>query len=873
MGVPAGDLKGDLTTPMGLYLSSLSLQPPSPPILPIPRGLGAPSRIKFKLLWQITFISPDLSAPGGRNLSATRAALALLLSASLAPPPPSPTPAAQGVLSVSGGGIGLELTPSGAASRVTVSGSEVEATGSPVLVLGRPESTGNLLANPGFEAPGGGGGPEGWELYGGASIDRSEVHGGGASLRLEGPGSGSEGPSAYYARPIPARPGDVCKLDVWMRREGISCPDPYCATVRVFGSGSRGEAWWQVSAGSLGNGTSGWRRYVAYFFVPPGTSSLGVYAEFCCGDGTVWVDDVSLRCTSVRWTEAPTSASRGEGGEVVVEASSDLRASLTLSGGEFLRARLEVSADEDVPAAVAVCLPVRLSGWTWWHDPWSGERVEPGSLVWTPEAQGRAVTTPYGVSVYPLAALSPPGGGPGVALGVDPRRPTIFRVEYVPGMGLCSVHYLAVGPGLGVALDLAAFSFDGGSGLRGALSEYYRAFGVTGGPLEPGGMVMDFWDQEDELLERFASAGFRYVLTPPPHRLALLDELGMVGVGYTCPWIVGRDYTGTPEPNVTRFLEDLRRDAEEGGPNFPSPGPGWYIIPEEDKALVARATLNSLPHDDRGADEGAFTYQWSYLWSEWLWGDLGWRRNYFFPVNPLPQVPGPNRFDTVVDEVEYHVARGAASLLVDSADLFVDLIDFREEHLEALRGSGVPLSFEPGTGRPGLPYALVVAYTLRALRDRFAPENLTLMADLFSYAPLSLGGGFVDLPYHECVCGDDLYGYELDKLWQERAVAGPRPAGVWMAHVLDPSVPRRAKLEALNRSLFFGLLPMVPLELADREELEWFLGVLDRRGNLLRALTSATWDPSVRVDVDGPARAETFRVGRGVLITVLGTGP
>ncbi len=737
----------------------------------------------------------------------------------------------QGVV-LTAGSLTLSLSREGEVTLVSVDGNYLRLLNeSLILYEGKLVNTQNLLSNPGFERLSGKV-PTSWrfEHWGGEDsvIEISEVSKSGRySVKISQRGRGKSH-ALMYGSHLNLRPGTVCKIQAWIKKEGIVGYSPFSAALRVEGHDERGKLW-QYVVDLGGNGSADWRKYLKYFFIPRGTKEVLVYANIWDGEGSLWIDDVELRCTEIEWV--PRKASLNSGGFY------DGHVKVRFEGkGEWI----SISVKGRTSSPLSFCLPLDLRGWKWWEVD-SYELVRPDSYLWSagdPEILNPI--SPYGTSIYPLISLT--RDELGIALGIDPRSVGIYRLAYSGERGVC-LEMLHHGE---INVTLSLFSFDGREGMRGALDKFFSIFDeVYGSYPSSGGIVADSWYLPLDTMASLRGLEFKYLLTPNRDHVNFYRKLGYLSMGYTEPWGIWVDFTGMGRPLDP--LKKVLRDAEEGGRNrLGGPEAGWYNVPVEDKRYVARAVLNSLILDDSLSYLNSYVYGCEYCWHKWHWW-TGERWQQLLPLNPLPSVPPPNRWNLTSEEIRESLKVGYDGISIDSIILYVDRLNFRKEHVKA-----GPKSFEPGTGKEVQPYQTVIALTLRELRKK----DVFLGGNVFPFTPLLVSHPYLDFIYREAWCPHTFY--DERSLNQFMVLLRNRPKSYLDYNLMDPNLDADVKARCIEKLLLHGIYPGIAA--GDQKALPSAMALLSKYGKVLKSLRSKRWEPinDLKVTASNSVRVEKF---------------
>lgn len=151
----------------------------------------------------------------------------------------------------------------------------------------------NLLANPGFEAEAVAGKPPGWAAFwsrtpgsGVMALDAQVVHTGKNSLKITH--TGADDWSAAQEGQIPVKPGDIFRIQAWVKSENTNDLQISVVTRRANGE-TRDWTFGVINAG----GTHDWQAFSRRFAVPADCTTIQ-FRVIGYGPATAWLDDAAL---------------------------------------------------------------------------------------------------------------------------------------------------------------------------------------------------------------------------------------------------------------------------------------------------------------------------------------------------------------------------------------------------------------------------------------------------------------------------------------------------------------------------------------------------------------------------------------------------
>ncbi len=380
----------------------------------------------------------------------------------------------------------------------------------------------------------------------------------------------------------------------------------------------------------------------------------------------------------------------------------------------FIDVTLMDTTGVDRAVTLIYTIPLPSDAVTWFADPRSQERAEPGREYidagqFHLGANGR-------ISRYPFAAVAckRPGEDIGVGLGIDMAHPAVYRVGYNSGAGELFLAYdLALTPEQPTAkLRLVRFKFDPAWGFRSALDIYYKAFpDAFQCRVAEQGLWMPFAKISE--VEGWEDFGFRF--KEGNHETKWDDDHNILTFRYTEPmtW-----WMAMP-PSMPRTMGAALGEANR--------------LADEENSQQALAFRTSGFFDTAGNPIARLL-------------DTPWYNGAVWSVNGMPEIDGTvNDFSTkwnqtIRDNLYGWDANGRLDgEYIDSSEGYVTAeLDFRRDHFAAAR---TPLTFSTNEYFPAIFRGLIAYEYINAISkdihrlDRFMMANST-PSQLCFLAPL-----------------------------------------------------------------------------------------------------------------------------------------
>ena len=480
-------------------------------------------------------------------------------------------------------------------------------------------------------------------------------------------------------------------------------------------------------------------------------------------------------------------------------------------GVRFFDVTLAATGREDRALTLAYVLPLEKGSLTWFHDPRRSVPLD-GTTGEVLNATRHAVGANGLLSRYPFGAVA--AGGRGVALGLDPATPLVFRVGCQP---VTRELYLACDIGLApekpsASFRFCVFDFEAGDAFRGALSRYYALY--------PGAFVTRICEQGVWMpfaavskVEGWQDFGFRF--KEGDGETAWDDAHGLLTFRYTEPMTWWMPLKGDGPRTLARGVGEARRLASAGN-------------------RAAQAWVTSAFEDEKGRIPGRVL-------------DTPWCNGVVWSLNGAPGVAGEvtdfsNKLGAAYLEKQYGPARKATcdGEYIDSAEAYVtDELDFRRSHFAGMER---PLCFATGSKRVGVYKGMIGFEYVRAIEREMRARGRLMMANStpngwFWLAPLldvmgtetdwNRGGRWnpmsdEELLYRRALCRGKPYcflmntdftkfPYEATEKFMKRALAYGMFPGFFSADASTGHYFEQPALYNRDRPLFKKYLPLCRL--------------------------------------------------------------
>ncbi len=310
------------------------------------------------------------------------------------------------------------------------------------------------------------------------------------------------------------------------------------------------------------------------------------------------------------------------------------------------------------------------------------------------------------LSRYPFTAVSAEGRG--VAIGLDPATPLVYRVAVQPALRTL---YFAGDIGLSpekptARFRLCLFDFEAQHGLRGAFARYYalypEAFATR---IQEQGQWMAF--APISKVEQFEDFGFRF--KEGVDEPAFDDAHNILSFRYTEPMTWWMRLDGKGMRTLVQGVDEVRRLAQAGNPS-------------------AQAWLSSAFHDERGDAPGRIL-------------DTPWCNGVVWSMNCAPGVTGTvtdftTRWPSNYVQKTYGKPRGQGigvdGEYIDSAEAYVTAtLNFRRSHFA---GAERPLCYALRSRKVGLYKGMIGFEYVRKLAEDTHAKGYYMMANSTPHA-------------------------------------------------------------------------------------------------------------------------------------------
>ena len=395
------------------------------------------------------------------------------------------------------------------------------------------------------------------------------------------------------------------------------------------------------------------------------------------------------------------------------------------------------------------------------------------------ETRDRAVGTD-GLSPWPLGAVS--ADGQGVAVGVDPEWPSVYRIAADTQARGLAVHF-----DLGFAVEsptatvrFVVFPYEAKDGFRGAFEAYQALYPEAfSGRAKEHGQWMPF--ARISAVREWEDFGFKF--KEGVNETDWDDAHGIVTLHYTEPctwWMWALRPDGRGHASFSNCVALARQKASAGDPE-------------------AAAWQEAAIRDADGNIVG-------------LCRDTPWCTGVVWAVNSAPCIRGnPNYFDLRAKWMEKSCAGEAASgkgidgWYVDSAELYVTpMFDFNRAHFAGMR---TPLSFENGSWKVGVFKGMIACEFVREVVRRMHACGRLAMANGVPGRWSWLAPGLDVLGTEtSCIEGDRWEPKDAAYLVYRRALSGSRPFCFLMNSDFS-KIGADKVAEYMRRSVAYGIFP------------------------------------------------------------------
>ena len=353
---------------------------------------------------------------------------------------------------------------------------------------------------------------------------------------------------------------------------------------------------------------------------------------------------------------------------------------------DHIRVEAQIESTDQPPAERALelsfTLPVRAENW-WWDDGLRHRRRIEGNATY----EKVFACGGHSVSLYPFSSIH--NDAAGLALGVPLDWPRLERRTYDARVGFRTAFDLGLSPHTRrspagkASVAFVIYRHEASWGLRAAADRYYRMFPqfFTKRAEREGTWFFALSPSEAPYPEDFGFTFWEGFSNNPDER-ATARRIGMYIFPYTEPWGIRQYFPDAAEQTDMPPYEERLAQLDAWAADESSTAT-WRSGPRHE---VARAARNSLPRLADG--KTPFSEDKYGTWATW------WR------TNANPHLPEPNRASICkkyrIDAMLPH----ADGIYLDSVSLW--LASYHNTRPEHIAASGLPLTFDPATGRPAL---------------------------------------------------------------------------------------------------------------------------------------------------------------------------
>ncbi|MGE5277053.1 MAG: hypothetical protein ACM3SU_08670 [Acidobacteriota bacterium] len=686
---------------------------------------------------------------------------------------------------------GLELSLSAAGSVQSLKLNGVEYA-SPALMSGfayreLPADPTDIAPNGSFES--GSGSPDSWSWTnngnGTWSWDSNVSAAGSKSLRVDVPGSMPKRSPVLTSNSFPIRPNTPYTFSCRTRTSGVS------GSLKLYVV-ERDSAGRLVQRGvASASGTNDWETLSLTFTSSPIAAGASFKAEIYSGYGTAWLDAVEMLDVFGGRTPAPlagTVAANSDGLTLTASMDGLDLAARFVDAGPAIRveATLADSSAQDRAIELSFRLPLDLTGWTWEQNPVASLPIAEGVRYENLDRSFGAQSH----SLYPLATVR---NGAAAALTLaTPMVPQMNRFSCDRQTGFSLTWDLGLSPAATKSPSSATVTFwiytqDPRWGFRSAIERYYflnaNSF-VSAADAASGSWVIG---NKSRLSTVPGFRDFGWGRIEGVSEIDLANASGISSFHYVDPSGYFRNFPGySAQPPYDVLAAALQTDATTGNDTLTDGIP---------RSEMARATLNSSPHDQAGRYQ---VFANSYFW----YGN----RLQIYPLSPFPEAPAPSAWSvltkySVDGRIAWAAGRGNHLDGIFLDDLTTTFGAVRNERREHWAYSDVPLTFSWRTGRVTVFDGFAMAAFCAAIRQFVHQRGLTLMGSLNP-------GSYAWFAPHLDFLGGEAQGAESDEQAYVRRVLG---AGRPSSNLFVPAggVPPKAAevLGYLRQALLLGYFP------------------------------------------------------------------
>ena len=530
----------------------------------------------------------------------------------------------------------------------------------------------------------------------------------------------------------------------------------------------------------------------------------------------------------------------------------------------------EIESTDQPPAERAIelsfALPVQAKGW-WWDDGIRTRRRIEGNKTF----EQTFACGGHRVSLYPFSSIHSDAAGLALAAPMDwprlERRTYDSKAGYRTAFDLGLSRHTRRFPAGKANVAFVIYRHDAAWGLRAAADKYYKMFPqfFTKRAEREGTWFFALRPSEAPHPKDFGFTFWEGFSSNPKER-ELARKIGMYIFPYTEAWGIRQFFPEAKERTDMPPYEERLAQLQAWAADKAS-AKKWRGGPLHE---VAQATLNSLPQLADG--KAPFMEDKYGTWAMW------WR------TNSNPHLPDPNRASICRKYRITAMLPHADGIYLDSVSLWLaSYHNYRTDHIAA---TGLPLTFDPQTGRPALCGVFSMYEFIDWLASDLHGQGKLVHANIFSganrfYAHLTdvLGsevGGLVGR-------GRRLFEIETDEVsCMRRTFAYRRPT----TNLLQegnyrkpaPPITHEQVLQYVKHQAFYGFYPGISTGGGEKapgyknwkryfrspEFYERDLSIYQKYLPVIRRINRAAWEPVTHAAASDPkVLVERFGSWRG----------
>ncbi|HWQ95865.1 MAG TPA: dockerin type I domain-containing protein, partial [Candidatus Methylomirabilis sp.] len=599
---------------------------------------------------------------------------------------PSPTPSLPTPVSTlssltisSNDGLKINLKKDGNIAGLSISGTQLP------LLAGQGgfsfrevvADTPNLLANPGFEK--GNSKPLNWEFVtvGGNTPTWDKIsHSGTRSIKISIQGTKAITSGYPQSDLVKVKPLESYTISAWVKTQGAAG----APALRIVELDADKKILGQTDL-HFEKGTNDWMQKKKTFQSKINTNYIFVYANIWESYGTFWVDDIELS-TFFGQTKHLNGALTKNPDGTITQKTKEKDIDFTFNyipKGRYIELQGEIQnrKGEERMLQIMYTLPVNAAGWEWGDYIGASRPISDSTHYENVYKIGNSRKQ----SVYPFASIDNNIHGLGIAVPMD--VPRIYRKGYDLSEGY-SIQYdfglsdqtLKIGPGF-ANFTFVIYKIDEPQwGFRSAVKKYYELYpGFFEKRLNrEGGWAVN---TDLSLINNVSDFGFLFDESATNTKFNKASNI--YSLSYNEPWGWWRSFGSNSEKpgyneRITALSDDLKSNSI------------WcYDILIKD---IAKVTIDSAIISEQGnyyIDENPdFWHKWRGLWMQ------------FYPTNPDPDIPSPNRFDISLKKYQESTKDGVH---LDGSLIASNFENYNKKHW---KNSDIPLNFGYASRQPAL---------------------------------------------------------------------------------------------------------------------------------------------------------------------------